>query len=154
MRFHGFEPFANANSRVLILGSFPSIKSREDGFFYGNKQNRFWRLLCEAFDEELPTSIVDKQQLLVRHNIALWDVVTSCEIHGSLDINIKDYEVANLYNLVKQSKINYIITNGKVAGEIYHMHYGRLCIPHICLPSTSPANTRCDTELWIRTLRD
>lgn len=112
MIYKGFLPFFDENSEILILGSFPSVISRETNFYYGNKQNRFWKVLAEAFGEPAPETIGEKQALLKNHKIALWDVVAECEITGSLDSTIKNYKVADLQKVLDKAKIKKIILNG------------------------------------------
>ena len=149
---YGFEPFYDKNSRLLILGSFPSVKSRQVEFYYGNKQNRFWKTVCGFFGEEVPLSVEDKKNFLKRREIALWDMVTECEIVGSQDSKIKNFKVADIKKLLQNSKINYIILNGSKAAEIFTQNFGDVKVPFVCLPSTSPANTRFDKEEWFDTL--
>lgn len=110
MIYKGFLPFFDENSEILILGSFPSIISRETNFYYGNKQNRFWKILGEAFGEPAPETIGEKQALLKNHKIALWDVVAECEITGSLDSTIKNYKVADLQKVLDKANVkkNYL----------------------------------------------
>ena len=105
----GFEPFCHINSKILILGSFPSVKSRKVEFYYGNPQNRFWSTVSEFFGEETPVTVDDKKNFLLKHDIALWDMVTECEIKGSMDSEIKNYKVADIKNLLQKFKIKYII---------------------------------------------
>jgi len=112
MIYKGFLPFFDENSEILILGSFPSVISRETNFYYGNKQNRFWKILGEAFGEPAPETIGEKQALLKNHKIALWDVVTECEITGSLDSTIKNYKVADLQKVLDKANVKKIILNG------------------------------------------
>ena len=109
MIYKGFLPFFDEDSEILILGSFPSVISRETNFYYGNKQNRFWKILSEAFGEPAPETIGEKQVLLKNHKIALWDVVAECEITGSLDSTIKNYKVADLQKVLDNAKIKKII---------------------------------------------
>lgn len=144
----GFEPVFDKNSRILILGSFPSVKSREVEFYYGNKQNRFWRIICSYFGDDIPKSTEGKKQFLRRSNIALWDIVTECSIVGSSDSSIRDYKVADLDRVLSQSPIELIILNGGKAFEIFKKYYPDCVVPYIKLPSTSPANTRCSEEEW------
>ena len=146
---YGFEPFYDENSRLLILGSFPSVKSRQVEFYYGNKQNRFWKTVCEFFGEEVPLSVEDKKDFLKRRKIALWDMVTECEIVGSQDSKIKNFKVADIKKLLQNSKINYIILNGSKAAEIFTQYFGDVDVPFVRLPSTSPANTRFIEEEWL-----
>ncbi|MDE5721364.1 MAG: DNA-deoxyinosine glycosylase, partial [Clostridia bacterium] len=108
----GFPPVYDKDSKVLILGSFPSVKSRKIEFYYGNPQNRFWRTLCTYFGEEVPQTTEGKRELLIRHKVALWDIVTDCEIVGSQDATIKNFTVADIKTLLQNSNISYIILNG------------------------------------------
>lgn len=119
MIYKGFLPFFDENSEILILGSFPSVISRETNFYYGNKQNRFWKILAEAFGEPAPETIGEKQALLKNHKIALWDVVAECEITGSLDSTIKNYKVADLQKVLDKANVKKIILNGGKAKEIF-----------------------------------
>lgn len=119
MIYKGFLPFFDENSEILILGSFPSVISRETNFYYGNKQNRFWKVLAEAFGEPAPETIGEKQALLKNHKIALWDVVAECEITGSLDSTIKNYKVADLRQVLDKANVKTIILNGGKAKEIF-----------------------------------
>lgn len=146
--FHGFEPFFNSDSRVLILGSFPSVRSRQTDFYYGNQQNRFWKYLSEFFARPLPVTVEEKKILLTDGKIALWDVVTECEIRGSSDSTIKNYKVADLNRVLGRADIERILINGGTAYSIFLKHYADIGIPFVKLPSTSPANTRCDKEKW------
>ena len=144
----GFEPVYNSDSVLLILGSFPSVKSREIQFYYGNKQNRFWRVLCSHFGENIPQSVEEKREFLLNHRIALWDIVTQCEITGSKDDTIKNFKVADIKTLLQNSKIKYIILNGSKAYSIFFANYSDIRIPYKKLPSTSPANTRFIEKEW------
>ncbi len=145
---YGFEPFFDENSVVLILGSFPSVKSRQVEFYYGNRQNRFWKTVCGYFGEEAPFDVAGKKEFLKRRNIALWDMVTECEIVGSQDSKIKNFKVADIKKLLQISKINYIILNGGKAAEIFEKNFTGISVPYEKLPSTSPANTGFDAERW------
>lgn len=144
---HPILPVFDARSKILILGSFPSVKSREIGFFYGHPQNRFWRVLSALFEEELPQSTEEKRALLLRHGIALWDVLASCQINGSSDASIKNAEANDLTPILKNASIEKIYTNGKTATALYRRYVlkktGLDCIP---LPSTSPANAAFTLE--------
>ena len=144
----GFEPVYDKNSEVLILGSFPSVKSRKVEFYYGNPQNRFWRTLCSYFGEEVPKTTEGKRQTVLKHKIALWDIVTECEIVGSQDATIKNFTVADIKTLLQNSNIRYIILNGGKAYEIFTRHYSDIDVPFEKLPSTSPANTHFTMEEW------
>ena len=151
-KLHGFAPIFDGNSTVLILGSFPSVKSRQAEFYYGNKQNRFWRVLSEAFGESQPQTVEDKIQLCLKHNVALWDVVASCRITGSMDADIKDYELVDLQQVLTHSKIEKILCNGATSYKLTKTAYcGNL--PVYKLPSTSPANVRFDQAAWLALLR-
>ena len=144
----GFDPVYDGNSRLLILGSFPSVKSREIQFYYGNKQNRFWRVVCSYFGETIPESVEDKRAFLLNHRIALWDIVTECEITGSKDDTIKNFKVADIKTLLQNSEIKYIILNGSKAYSIFQANFSDIEILYKKLPSTSPANTRFDEKEW------
>lgn len=128
------------------------MKSRKVEFYYGNRQNRFWKILCGFFGEAVPESTEEKTALLLRHNVALWDIVTECEIEGSSDASIKNYKVAELDKVLSVSPIELIILNGGKSFEIFKKFYGKIAVPYIKLPSTSPANTRCDEGEWYRAL--
>ncbi len=132
---HPFGPLYDSESRVLILGSFPSVKSREMDFYYMHPQNRFWPVLSRLFDEE----ITDRRQFCLDHHIALWDVIESCSIVGSGDTSIKDVKVNEIASLCSQTKIRAVFTTGKKASDLYR-RYVTCDLPHIPLPSTSPAN--------------
>lgn len=144
---HPFPPLYDGKSKVLILGSFPSVKSREQMFFYGHPQNRFWRVISAIYGEEVPQTIEQKKELLYGHNIALWDVIASCDIEGSSDASIKNAVANDLSVILDHADIRKIIVNGKTA-EKYYLKYtekktGRKAI---CLPSTSPANAAWSLE--------
>ncbi len=144
---HPIAPVYNAESEVLILGSFPSVKSRETEFFYGHRQNRFWRVIAALCGEEVPEGIEEKKALLLRNNIALWDVIASCEITGSADSSIKNAVPNNIMKIIKESRISRIYTNGKKADELYKKYLeNETGIEAICLPSTSPANAAWSFE--------
>ncbi|MBR3974579.1 MAG: DNA-deoxyinosine glycosylase [Clostridia bacterium] len=138
---HPFPPFFDKDSKVLILGSFPSVKSREQMFFYGHPQNRFWKVIAAVTESKLPVTIKEKKELLKNNHIALWDVIASCEITGSSDSSIKDVVPNDISEIIKNSDIKYIFVNGKTA-EKYYNKYIREAIGReaVCLPSTSPAN--------------
>ena len=144
---HPIPPLYDENSRVLILGSFPSVKSREQMFFYGHPQNRFWRVLALVFGEDAPLTIEEKRSFVLRHNLALWDVLASCDIEGSADSTIKNAVANDLSEILKNSKVEKIFVNGKTA-EKYYIKYTekKLGRKAICLPSTSPANASFSLE--------
>lgn len=138
---HTIAPVYDQYSKVLILGSFPSVKSREQQFFYGHKQNRFWRVVAQVFECAEPESIEQKREMLLTHHIAVWDVIESCEINGSSDASIRDVTPNDLSPILTQADIRAIYTNGGKAQELYRKYIfpvnGREAG---LLPSTSPAN--------------
>lgn len=140
-QLHPIPPVFDRNSHILILGSFPSVQSRETQFFYGHPQNRFWRVLVELFKEELPTTTLEKKAMLLRHRIALWDVIASCEITGSTDSSIKNVVPNDLTQILTIADIDRIYANGKTAEKLYAKHiYPQIHRAAVFLPSTSPAN--------------
>ena len=150
----GFAPVFDEYSRVLILGSFPSVKSRQIDFYYGNKQNRFWRTICGYFGEEIPETVEGKKDFLSRRQIALWDMVVSCEIEGSADASVKNAEAADLNKVLRHAKIDKILLNGTLAYELFLKGYKDLCVTYERMPSTSPANPRFDENVWRKALDD
>lgn len=154
---HPFPPLYDSASKILILGSFPSVKSREQMFFYGHPQNRFWKVIASVFDKDIPVTIEDKKLLLKKHHIALWDVISSCDIKGSSDSSITNVVPNDLSLILNHSDIRLIIVNGKTA-EKYFNKYIRDQIKRnaVCLPSTSPANAAWGLEKllneWKKTL--
>ncbi len=138
---HTIEPVFDENSRILILGSFPSAASREAGFFYGHPQNRFWRTLAEVFDSETPKTVDEKKAFLLTHRLALWDVIATCEIVGSSDSSIKNAVPNDLSRVLDHAPITAVFTNGSTAHRLYERHLlPKLGRPATRLPSTSPAN--------------
>ena len=138
---HPISPVFNSESEILILGSFPSVKSRESGFFYGHKQNRFWRMLSLVFEDPLPETIDEKKEFLLKHKIALWDVIAQCEITGSSDSSIKNVTVNDFDVILNTADIRRICTNGQKAHSLYKKYaFPKTKTEDICLPSTSPAN--------------
>lgn len=147
---HEFGPFYDENSKILILGSIPSPKSRELGFYYMHPQNRFWKVLSSVFDEEILISIEDKKQFLKKYNIALWDVLKSCDIDGASDSSIKNPIPNDIGMMLKNSKIEKIYTVGKTAHKFYNKYIlNKICIEDICLSSTSPANAKMSLEALV-----
>ena len=138
---HPFPPLYNEQSRILILGSFPSIKSREQMFFYGHPQNRFWKVLAAVFETPVPATIEEKRAFLLAHGVAVWDTIASCDITGSSDSSIKNVVPNDLTPILSAVCIDRIYVNGKTA-EKYYNKYIRDVIGReaLCLPSTSPAN--------------
>ncbi len=138
---HPIEPIYNKNSKILILGSFPSVKSREQAFFYGHSQNRFWRVLAKIFDKREPKTIDEKKCFLLSNKIAVWDVIAACEINGSSDSSIKNVVSNDISRILNVAKIEKIIVNGKTAEKYYNKYIkDKVGREAICLPSTSPAN--------------
>lgn len=138
---HPFPPLYDKESKILILGSFPSVKSREQLFFYGHPQNRFWKVTAAVFGDDVPDTIEEKKAFLHKNHIALWDVIAVCDIEGSADSTIKNVMPNDLCPILGNSKIEHIFVNGKTA-EKYYNRYTKDIIGReaICLPSTSPAN--------------
>ena len=153
MLTHPIPPVYDSHSRILILGSFPSVKSRETGFFYGHPQNRFWKVTAAVFEDEVPATIPEKKAFLLRHGVALWDVLAACEITGSSDASIKNAVPNDLSQILSTADIGQIFVNGRTAEKIYKKYTepltGRPCL---CLPSTSPANAawsvKALTKAW------
>lgn len=144
---HPIAPLYAADSRVLILGSFPSVKSREQAFFYGHPQNRFWRVLAALCACVPPQDIAEKRALCLAHGIALWDVIASCEITGSADSSIRNAVANDLTPILSAAPIERIFTNGKTAGKLYDRYIlPQIGKPAVCLPSTSPANAAYSFE--------
>ncbi|HIU76125.1 MAG TPA: DNA-deoxyinosine glycosylase [Candidatus Pelethocola excrementipullorum] len=138
---HSIEPVYNQESKILILGSFPSVKSREAGFFYGHPQNRFWKVLSALCGGNLPVTTEEKEQFLLKHGIAVWDVIASCTIVGSSDSSIKDVVPNDLNRILQTADIRQIFTNGGTADKLYKKYLqSSTGIQPVKLPSTSPAN--------------
>ena len=138
---HEFGPYINEDSKILILGSIPSVKSREFGFYYMHPQNRFWRILSDLLEEDLPNTISERKELLKKYKIALWDVLDSCDIDGSSDSSIKNPIVNDIKRLISGTNVDVIFVTGKKALQLYN----RYCLKDvglaaIYLPSTSGAN--------------
>ena len=150
MPLHPFPPLYDKNSKILILGSFPSVKSREQMFFYGHPQNRFWKVVSAVVSAETPVTIEEKRSFLHSNYIALWDVIASCDILGSSDSSIKNVVANDLTEILNNADIKQIFVNGKTA-EKYYNKYIRDVIKRdaICLPSTSPANAGWGIERLI-----
>ncbi|MBR3268599.1 MAG: DNA-deoxyinosine glycosylase [Oscillospiraceae bacterium] len=138
---HPIPPLFDENSEILILGSFPSVKSRESGFFYGHPQNRFWRVTASVFSDTVPQTVPEKRCFLLRHHIAVWDVIASCEIAGSSDSSIRNVVPNDLSVILNAANIRRIFVNGGTADRFYQKYQlPRTGIPAVKLPSTSPAN--------------
>jgi len=136
---HPFPPIYNAESRVLILGSFPSVASRAQEFYYGHPRNRFWPLLAALLEVQEPHTTEEKKQMLLQHHIALYDTVTACTLTGSADTNIQSIVPADVSGILQETSIQAVFANGTKAHEVCIKHIG---ISAIKLPSTSPANAR------------
>ncbi len=150
MIVHPFKPIFDKNSRVLILGSFPSVKSREEMFYYGNPQNRFWKVLARIFETKEPKTVSGKQAFLIQHKIALWDVLSSCTVDGSADNSIKNAKINDLDIIFNEADIEMIFLNGKTAEKYFKKYVkekgGAARCDYLCLPSTSPANAAWNLE--------
>lgn len=151
---HIFEPVFNEESKILILGTFPSVKSRENQFYYGHPQNRFWKVLAAVFQAKAaPATIEEKKSFLWRNKIAIWDVIASCDITGSSDNSIKNVVPTDLSVILEHADIQAIYANGATAAKLYHKYQEEATQKEIiCLPSTSPANAAYSlerlTECW------
>ena len=147
---HPFPPLYSPVSDTLILGSFPSVRSREAMFFYGHPQNRFWRVIAELYGEPVPQMVEEKKALILSHRLALWDSIASCEITGSSDASIRNAEPTDLSVILQHSKVTRIFCNGTQSYKIYcRYQLPRLGIEAVRLPSTSPANAACSLEKLI-----
>ncbi len=150
MLSHPIPPLYDEHSKILILGSFPSVKSREQQFFYGHKQNRFWRVLAQVLECETPTDIQQKKAMLIGNHIAVWDVISACDIEGSSDSSIKNVIANDIAGLVQGSGIEKIYGNGEKACRLYDKYCkGKAKKEIIKLPSTSPANAAYSMEKLI-----
>ena len=151
---HHIEPVYDAYSRILILGSFPSVKSREAMFFYGHPQNRFWRVIAAVFEDAFPETVDERRAFLLRHGIAAWDVIRSCDITGSSDASIKNVVPNDLREILEVAPIEAIYVNGKTAEKMYRKYTeavtGRKAV---VLPSTSPANAAWSLERLVEAWR-
>ena len=144
---HPFGPLFNENSRVLILGSFPSVKSREQNFFYGHPQNRFWKVIAAVFDQPVPETIEEKKQLILNNGLALWDSIASCEITGSSDASIRNVRANDISIILDSCGIEHIYCNGRKSHELYCKYIEpQNGLKATCLPSTSPANAQWTLE--------
>lgn len=144
---HTFEPVFDKDSKILILGSFPSVKSRENHFYYGHPQNRFWKVMAAVLGAEVPVTIEEKKRMLLTNHIAVWDVIASCSIIGSSDTSIKDVTVNDFSRILEHSRVKRIYVNGGKAYELYRKYAEKVTgIQAIKLPSTSPANAAWSLE--------
>ena len=152
---HTFLPVYDENSELLILGSFPSVKSREQGFYYGHPQNRFWKVLAAVCECEVPKTIEEKKKMLLKNHIAIWDVIDSCDIIGSSDSSIKHVVPADIAGILTKTNIARIFANGKTAGNLYKKYSENSTgIPAVVLPSSSPANAAYSLEKLIEVWRE
>ncbi len=154
---HGFEPVFNERSTVLVLGSFPSVLSRKNDFYYGNPQNRFWRVLAAIAKEPVPETISEKKEMLLSCGIALWDVIQECDIKGSSDASIKNVVPVQVELITRTAPIKRVICNGATAGRLYKKYLlYKVGIKAEVLPSTSPANAAWGfdrlSERWLAAL--
>lgn len=141
MEYHNIAPIYNKNSKILILGSFPSVRSREQQFYYAHKQNRFWKVISAVFEQAAPQSVDEKRDFLLKNGVALWDCIKCCNINGSSDASIKSAQANDIGIILNTGDIKAVFTNGKTSYNTYN----RLILPKtertaVCLPSTSPAN--------------
>jgi hypoxanthine-DNA glycosylase len=144
---HPIRPIYDEHSAILILGSFPSVKSRETGFYYGHPQNRFWKTLSVILDSELPLTVKSKTEFLLSHRIALWDVIAECDICGSSDSSITNVVTNDLSVILNKSDIKAVFTNGNTATKLYNKYiFPKTGLNSIPLPSTSPANASYSLE--------
>ena len=147
-------PIYDENSKILILGSFPSVKSRENQFFYHHPQNRFWKVMASIFNEDIPATIEDKKSLLIRNKVALWDVIKSCEIEGSSDSSIRNVVPNDINLILEKSNIQQIFCNGNKSYSLYKKYLEKdTGIKSISLPSTSPANARFNLDMLLHEWR-
>ena len=156
---HSFEPVYDKVSEILILGTLPSVKSRENNFYYGHKQNRFWKVLATLLKEPVPDTIEEKKAMLLAHRIALWDVIQSCDIKGSSDSSIKNVQPTDIGMILEKTNITRIYANGNKAGQLYKRYQFPVTgIEATVLPSTSPANATWSLarlcEAWKTILHD
>ena len=156
---HSFEPVYDKDSEILILGTLPSVKSRENNFYYGHKQNRFWKVLATLLKEPVPETIEEKKVMLLAHRIALWDVIQSCDIKGSSDSSIKNVQPTDIGMILEKTNVTQIYANGNKAGQLYKRYQFPVTgIEATVLPSTSPANVAWSLarlcEAWKTILHD
>lgn len=151
---HNIPPVYDGKSVLLILGSFPSVRSREEGFFYMHKRNRFWPVMAHILGLPEPQSIEERKQLLLSHRIALWDVCSSCEIAGSGDASIRNAEANDICSLIEKTQIKAVFVNGRTAANLYHrLIEEKIGLEAVVLPSTSPANASYNMEKLVESWR-
>lgn len=148
---HTFPPVYDEEAKVLILGTFPSVKSREINFYYGHPQNRFWKMMAAVTESDIPDTIEEKKELLLANHIAVWDVIKSCDIVGSSDSSIKNVVANDIAGLLKKTNITTIVANGATAERLYNVYVRpQTGIEIIKMPSTSPANAAWSLERLCR----
>ena len=148
---HTFEPIFDKNSEILVLGSFPSVKSRENNFYYAHPQNRFWKVVASVCSCPVPKTVEEKKNMLLSNKIAVWDVIKSCEITGSADSTIKSVIPNDLSEILSVADIKKIYANGKTAQSLYNKYIKKNTgVDIISLPSTSPANASYSLEKLIK----
>lgn len=146
-QIHPFDPVFDKNSRILILGSFPSVKSRELSFYYAHPQNRFWKVLSRLLGQPEPKTVNEKKSFLLNNHIALWDTVASCEIENSADSTIENVRPNDIGMILEKADIKAVFTNGQTSWKYYHKYIEPLvCVKATALPSTSPANAAWSVE--------
>lgn len=159
---HSFGPVFDENAKILILGSMPSVKSREQQFYYGHPKNRFWKVLAAVFAEREPETIAEKKDMLLRNHAALWDVIESCDIIGSSDSSIRNVKENDMSVILSRADIRAVFANGGKAYDLFVRYCGGYCDragapPLIKLPSTSPANAAWNleklTDVWKTEIR-
>lgn len=154
MIVHPFPPLYDGNSRILILGSFPSVKSREQQFFYGHPQNRFWKVTAAVFGCPVPQTVGEKRDFLLANGVALWDTIASCDVVGSSDSSIKNVVPNDLTPILAGAKIERIFVNGKTSEKYYNKYIrNQIGREAVCLPSTSPANAAWSVERLVEAWR-
>lgn len=144
---HAFEPVFDSHSKILMLGTMPSPKSRENGFYYGHPRNRFWKVIADVCKEPMPETIEEKKALALKHGIAIWDVLAGCEIHGADDASIKNPTPNDMHRILDYAPIEQIYATGTKAAQLYRRYCeAQTGMEIIQLPSTSPANCRTSYE--------
>lgn len=156
---HPFGPLFSPESRILILGSFPSVKSRAANFFYGHPQNRFWPMLAAVFGAPVPVTVAEKTALALTHDLALWDVIAACDIAGSSDASVRNAVPTEITRITDRAPIRRVLTNGALSTKLYRQYLEPVTgIPPTPMPSTSPANAACTwdrlLEAWKKGLLD
>ena len=147
MQIHSIAPVIGADAEILILGSFPSVASREAGFYYAHKQNRFFKVLSAVYGEDVPVTVEEKKALLIRNKTALWDVIKSCDVTKSSDSSIKNVVPNDIAALITGTGVKAVYLNGKTAAALYEKYVSAsVSLPAVCLPSTSPANAKYSLE--------